>query len=84
MIITREAIDALDTQIMALLEKRFELSKTIGKNKVLNDKVIHDPIREQSILKCAENYENHPSIHAVYLTIFEESRALQNEIRTAR
>ncbi len=80
----REAIDALDAQIMDLLEQRFNLSKLIGEEKVMRLKTVHDDTREQTILNHAKNYVNQPSIYAVYLTIFEESKALQNEIRTPR
>ena len=47
----REEIDAIDSEIIALLESRLNLSLQIGKVKKNLDKKMHDDSREEEILK---------------------------------
>ncbi len=50
----REEIDAIDSEIIALLESRLNLSLQIGKVKKNLDKKMHDDSREEEILKKIE------------------------------
>ena len=50
----REEIDAIDSEIVALLESRLNLSLQIGKVKRNLDKKIRDDSREEEILKKIE------------------------------
>ena len=50
----REEIDAIDSEIIALLESRLNLSLQIGKVKRNLDKNIRDDSREEEILKKIE------------------------------
>ena len=50
----REEIDAIDSEIIALLESRLNLSLQIGKVKRNLDKKIRDDSREEEILKKIE------------------------------
>ena len=50
----REEIDAIDSEIIALLESRLNLSLQIGKVKKNLDKKIHDDSIEEEILKKIE------------------------------
>ena len=50
----REEIDAIDSEIIALLESRLNLSLQIGKVKKNLDKNMYDDSREEEILKKIE------------------------------
>ena len=50
----REEIDAIDSEIIALLESRLNLSLQIGKVKKNLDKNMNDDSREEEILKKIE------------------------------
>ena len=50
----REEIDAIDSEIIALLESRLNLSLQIGKVKKTLEKNMHDDSREGEILKKIE------------------------------
>ena len=50
----REEIDAIDSEIIALLESRLNLSLQIGKVKKNLDTNMHDDSREEEILKKIE------------------------------
>ena len=50
----REEIDAIDSEIIALLESRLNLSLQIGKVKKNLDKNMRDDSREEEILKKIE------------------------------
>ncbi|MFW6298762.1 MAG: chorismate mutase [Bacillota bacterium] len=75
----RRQIDALDAQIMTLLDERFRLSEAIGKAKNDSNSVIADPSREADILDKAAAYEHAASIRTLYITLFELSKKLQKK-----
>ncbi|MFW5894489.1 MAG: chorismate mutase [Bacillota bacterium] len=75
----RQRIDALDAQIMTLLDERFRLSEAIGKTKKNNDRQVSDPARETFILDKAAAYEHEASIRALYQSLFELSKKLQKK-----
>ncbi|MFW6298720.1 MAG: chorismate mutase [Bacillota bacterium] len=75
----RQRIDALDAQIMTLLDERFTLSEAIGKTKSASNQAITDSKRETSILDKAAAYEHASSIKALYEALFELSKKLQKK-----
>ena len=73
----RTQIDEIDQSLMELLNKRFDLSVRVGEVKKQTKTVVQQVNREQAILKKANNKTHKQSIQSVYMTIFEESKALQ-------
>lgn len=67
----RNGIDDLDDQIMALLEKRFELSLEIGKTKSAMGRQILDSNREQIVLDHVSRGLNQSESKEFILTIFK-------------
>jgi chorismate mutase/prephenate dehydratase len=83
----RAEINATDTQLLALLNKRAALSIEAGKIKAQNDAPVFRPGREEAVLErlTAVNKGPLPSDHlrAVYREILSSSRALQRSLRVA-
>ncbi len=80
MILMREEFDAIDKEIVKLLEKRFELSEKIGVYKHAMKIDIEDANREQQVLKnieryTAENFRQYSMM--VYGAIIDESKKVQ-------
>ncbi len=80
MILMREEFDAIDKEIVKLLEKRFELSEKIGVYKNAMKIDIEDANREQQVLKnieryTAKNYRQYSMM--VYGAIIDESKKVQ-------
>ena len=78
----RKQIDALDNEIIALLDARFDLSYAIGEEKKKTQKQVLDSSREQVILdKVASlSAEEHTQyIQEIYKKIMEQSRAYQGK-----
>ena len=78
----RKQIDALDNEIIALLDARFDLSYAIGEEKKKIQKQVLDSSREQVILdKVASlSAEEHTQyIQEIYKKIMEQSRAYQGK-----
>ena len=73
----RQALDRLDTEIMTLLEKRFEISEAVGEIKKTHKIPLTHAKREQTILNRATAYKHQKSIESVYLTIFKQSKQKQ-------
>lgn len=76
----RKQIDAIDKELMLLLERRFEISKEIGKEKFSCGKTVLDEHRENSIrgkiVAACPIHRN--EVLCVYDTIFEQSKKLQS------
>jgi monofunctional chorismate mutase len=74
--------DTIDTQIVTLLEARFELSEVMGQLKESTGLSFYDPERERQVfdkLKNAlANPQYFPQIQAVYQRIFEVSKYIQS------
>ena len=74
--------DAIDTQIVKLLESRFELSVTMGQLKESSGLSFFDPKREAQVfdqLKDAlANPSYFPQIQEIYQRIFEVSKYIQS------
>ena len=78
----RKQIDALDNEIIALLDARFGLSYAIGEEKKKTQKQVLDSSREQVILdKVASltDQEHTQYIQEIYKKIMEKSRAYQGK-----
>jgi chorismate mutase len=71
----RNQIDAVDHQLMILLNQRMELSKKVGLIK--QGGRIYQPDREAEILGYASEFLNAHQIQTVYQLIFQLSRELQ-------
>lgn len=74
----RNEIDALDKQIIALLEQRFAVVEQIGKYKQKADLGVQDLKREQAVLEgiamVVHNRQLVHSIQHIYEQILAESR----------
>lgn len=74
--------DAIDAQIVTLLEARFELSEAMGQLKESGGLSVYDPKREAKVidqLKSALANPNYfPQIQAIYQRIFEVSKYIQS------
>ncbi|MFV0425333.1 MAG: chorismate mutase [Bacilli bacterium] len=76
----RSQIDWIDRDIMAGLDKRFELVERIREIKIQNGMSILDKSREDIIhhyIELSTKYEN--EIKAIYEEIMKQSRNLQDE-----
>ncbi len=80
----REKIDAVDTQILELINKRSEFSIKIGEIKTHKRIPIHSPEREKIIIKRMQQENPGPLSDDGVLRIFEriidESRKLEKDI----
>lgn len=78
----RKQIDALDNELIAILDARFDLTKAIGEEKKKIQKQVLDSSREQAILdKVASiaSEEHTPYIQEIYKKIMEQSRLEQGK-----
>lgn len=75
----RNEIDLIDNQIIELLDRRFDLSSEIGKEKKQLNMNINDTSREDFILNkiihVNSNYTN--EISEIYKEIFVQSKRIQ-------
>ncbi len=83
----RNKIDAVDDELLALLNKRMELVKQVGILKRAEKSVIYRPERELEILHRLEQQNdgllNKSAIEAIFLEIFAVSRNLELPQRVA-
>lgn len=83
----RTEIDKIDDTLLELLEKRMEIVKRIGKEKIQNNAPIYRPEREKEIIDrlCAKNPAmlDRAAIEAIFLEIFAVSRNLELPERVA-
>jgi len=83
----REQIDALDRQIVALLNRRAELARQIGWSKRNQGEAVFIPEREEAVLRnvLAANCGPLTTAHlrAIYGEVLSASRALQRRLRVA-
>ncbi|BDD11379.1 chorismate mutase [Fulvitalea axinellae] len=77
----RDRIDAIDNQVLALLNDRMEVVRQVGELKKNNKTVIYRPEREKSIIdrlaKRSEGLLTRPAIEAIFLEVFAISRNLE-------
>ncbi len=80
----RIKIDALDTEILRLLNERATVAKEIGVIKNRASLAIYSPDREMKLLKSLEERSNGPlkpaSIRAIYREIMSAALALEKDI----
>jgi chorismate mutase/prephenate dehydratase len=83
----RQGIDAVDDEILALLNKRAGLSSEVGRRKAGRDSAVFKPFREQEVLArlAAANPGPLPGNHllSIYREILSSSRRLQRPERVA-
>lgn len=86
----REAIDAIDEQLLSLINKRMKVVERVGEIKNQSGAPIYRPERERAILKrLAESNEkqdgllNAAAIEAIFLEIFAVARNLELPERIA-
>lgn len=75
----RNEIDGIDREIVELIVKRMNLSKSVAEYKIKNGKKVFDSAREQAILDKVSSLagEHGKAARLIYSTIMEQSRALQ-------
>lgn len=80
----RNEIDKLDSEIVQLLEKRFDVVKEIAKFKIKNNIPVYDPERETQVLEKSlnnlENKEYFDEIEKIFKQIMASSKTYQNQI----
>ncbi len=83
----REEIDAIDNEILKLLNKRMRVVQEVGKLKQSDKSAIYRPEREKSILDRLKSLNKGPlnddAIDAIFLEIFAVSRNLERPERVA-
>lgn len=81
----RNEIDALDDQIIVLLERRMSLVEEVITAKAEENKNVYDADREYFILekikKKTEKLQYEPAIHSIYKEIMKRSREYQEKNR---
>lgn len=82
--VQRKIIDEVDTELVALIEKRMAACEEIGNIKMLSGMKVLDPERERFVLadrvSRAENPAYHRCVEEVFKTIMAQSRRLQKSI----
>jgi len=73
----RKSIDAIDTEIFLLLEKRFAICEEIGRAKRALRIDTEDTSRENEILSFVPKTKYENEIKEIYKTIFTQSKQLQ-------
>ena len=80
----REAIDAIDTELLTLLNKRMEVVHRVGEIKKESGGAIYRPEREKAIIERLEKLSqeqggllNKSAIEAIFLEIFAVARNLE-------
>ncbi len=73
----RQQIDEIDDQLMALLDKRFKLSKAVGIYKQQHNVPVLHTDRETDIYNKTSKYSAYPQIKNVYKCILTNSKDIQ-------
>jgi len=80
----REEIDRIDSQLLALLNRRTELALTIGRIKHAQHLPVHVPERERAILARLEALNTGPlpneGIGQIFLTIMGQMRLMEERL----
>lgn len=83
----RRRIDALDRDIVRLVNERAECAQRIGAAKLAADRVIYAPSREREVLDSVDQANAGPlpknAIHAIYREIISACRALERPLTVA-
>jgi len=77
----RDEIDAIDDNILELLNRRMEVVKAVGKFKADTKGAIYRPEREKQIItrlaKASDGEMNYAAIEAIFMELFATSRNLE-------
>lgn len=74
----REQLDKIDTQIIELLNQRFEICQLIGEYKKRNNLSIYDAKREKQMFLRLSQLEKYPNmVNFIFPYITKYSRSLQ-------
>src|SRR5690349_24658737 len=80
----RAEIDAIDTEILQLLNRRAEIALRVGAVKAEKDASLVDPLRESQVLERLTSENPGPfdstSIENIFQRIIDESLALQQSL----
>ena len=83
----RDSIDHIDSEIVALLNKRLELASAIGAIKEKSGAEIYDPAREALVFQKLEQLNQGPltqkALEAIYREVISASIALEKELVVA-
>ncbi len=83
----REAVLAIDKEILELLNKRAGCAIKIGELKAAQGLAVYDPGRERELIACLEKANGGPlpssALRQIYREIFSVSRSLQKPIAVA-
>jgi chorismate mutase/prephenate dehydratase len=80
----RQAIDAIDSQILALLEARLLLAADIADIKDRHQLPLTDPTREREMIEQLQRATKEPILQAHIPVIFEQLTDLSKAVRQAR
>jgi chorismate mutase len=84
---SRKLIDEIDTEIVALLNRRAELSRQIGDLKTRAGLPVRDPDREEIVLRKIvrdNSGEIDPSsLTRIYREVLKESRRIQTRLQAS-
>lgn len=75
----RSQIDEIDTQIMDLLDKRYDISIEVGNIKKETKTIVLDSNREKYILDKTSKLSHSLAVKNVYIAIMDESKKLQRK-----
>ncbi|HEY7855306.1 MAG TPA: chorismate mutase [Terriglobales bacterium] len=80
----RERIDAIDRQLVELLNQRCQCAREIGRLKKELDLPIYEPNRETAVLENAQQANRGPlspmALRRVFERLIDEMRAAQKEL----
>jgi chorismate mutase len=77
----RSEIDAIDSELLGLLNKRASLAVKVGQSKKLTGVAVYDPAREQEVIERARKANPGPldeqAIDELFGCIIRESRRIE-------
>lgn len=83
----RKKIDKIDSELVALLNERAQLSSAIGEEKIKKNKAIYSPHREKEVLERIKKLNKGPmteeGFQAIYREIMSSSLALEKSLQIA-
>ena len=83
----RDKIDAIDRQIVSLLNARYEVVREVGKWKLERGLPIYVPEREKALLEKLDSLNQGPmlksTLHSIYREIMSGAYPLEQQLRVA-
>lgn len=79
----RDEVNKINSEIINLLERRFEISEEVGKYKFKNNLPVEDKKKELEIIdsRVKSTYLDKEFIIKLFTLIFEKSKKLQNDLK---